>query len=248
MIASDVPPDVGCSSAVYKDYIGTGGREDASTVLDTDSSDDNSADESVRALAYADSPVEIIEYEEVPHKMGRSDMPTFVKRPAKPPVSFKATIESLAERVDESGIWDCLTLSLIDQPTYNSVLPDSAITKKKRVSRSLGSGENPVENERHSTIDLFLARGLANFLKLQVDVIRELETNYDDLTGSIDPADVFADPLTDEGGTAEAAYWNYGVDSCTALLEAVVPKEGTFLIDLDKDEIVYFDADTYRWL
>ena len=73
----------------------------------------------------------------------------------------------------------------------------------------------PVGHDRASTIDMFLDRGLANFLNFQVDAIEELSFNYDDLTSSMDEADIFPDPITDEGGTSEHAYWIYGLECCT---------------------------------
>ena len=54
--------------------------------------------------------------------------------------------------------------------------------------------------------------------------------------------------MTDEGGTTQYAYWNFGLTDFTKLLEDTVPSCGVYLIDLDKDLIYYFDAKTYEWL
>ena len=55
-------------------------------------------------------------------------------------------------------------------------------------------------------------------------------------------------PITDEGGTKEYAYWNFGITDYDSLLRDTMPKCGTYLIDLEKDLLYYFDAKTYEWL
>ena len=90
---------------------------------------------------------------------------------------------------------------------------------------------------------MFLARGFANFLKLQVDSSTELEANYDEAimgSNSDDIADdtpFWDDSLSCEGGTERYAWWFYGVSDCAAVLDNVMPLLGTYLIDLDTDTI-----------
>ena len=74
--------------------------------------------------------------------------------------------------------------------------------------------KNPIENDRSSTFCLFLSLGMACFLKLQVDATNELDDHYPTIIGS--NAEPYNDPLTDEGGTDEYAWWNYGLADCSA--------------------------------
>ena len=99
-----------------------------------------------------------------------------------------------------------------------------AVSSKKKTKRKIGSISNytskerlAAENDRKSTVAMFLARGLANFLKLQVDSCKELEDNYDEaIIGSIPDDDstcasdtgYVEDTLTDEGGTERYAWWH----------------------------------------
>ena len=71
-------------------------------------------------------------------------------------------------------MWDCLISPLIDneRSVWSSLRKEK--TKCKHVPRPIRTNENPVGNDRVSTYDMFLARGLAAFLKVQVDVIQEL--------------------------------------------------------------------------
>ena len=64
-----------------------------------------------------------------------------------------------------------------------------------------------------------MARGLAVFI-FQVNAILELENHY----ACIDD-EMYDDPLTDEGGTVQDAYWNYGLEECELLLEELIPEK-----------------------
>ena len=95
---------------------------------------------------------------------------------------------------------------------------------------------------------MFSSRGFATFHKLQVDLVNELD-NHHEVIADVDPdPEAFPDPKTDEGGTVEYAYWKYAMGYYSTLLDGSMPSIGTYLIDLDSDQIIFFDKDTYEWL
>ena len=63
--------------------------------------------------------------------------------------------------------------SLIDQSDLPSVRSNQNKTKRRRTSRPIFSKEVHVENDRVSTLDMFLASGYRNFPKIQVDAIAD---------------------------------------------------------------------------
>ena len=66
--------------------------------------------------------------------------------------------------------------------------------------------KSPVEHDRKSTVAMFPPRGFANSPKLQVDVVNELDNNYDIRSDYNPDPGAFADPLTDAGGTVDYVY------------------------------------------
>ena len=48
------------------------------------------------------------------------------------------------------------------------------------------------------------------------------------------------DTLIDEGGIVNYAWWRYGLDDYSLMLENVLPSIGTYLVDLDNDTITFF--------
>ena len=106
------------------------------------------------------------------------------------------------------------------------------------------SKDVPVENDRDSTIHLFLGRCCAGFLRFQINVILDLEAYYIDNT-----ADNYKPvSLADEGGTKEDAWFHYGVDDCNDLILGAIPKNDLYLVDTDRDEILIFGAQALRYL
>ena len=189
-------------------------------------------------------------YDGLPHAMGASAKPSFKKRPASGNVHWSTCFEMYIGSASNSDQWKTLTSPLIDQPVrgHYQRLIDEKKTKRKAITRTIKSNEFPVENDRVSTFNTFLARCFANFLRFQVDITLELENNHCDISEEIAQADHFVHPINDEGGTKEFAYWHYGVDDCDVLLDAVMPSEGMYMIDLDNDKIYIFDKATYKWL
>ena len=56
-----------------------------------------------------------LEYEEKPHLMGRPPLPDIRRRVARGPVSFAPTVETLYERLDDSGLWDPVISELVEK-------------------------------------------------------------------------------------------------------------------------------------
>ena len=54
--------------------------------------------------------------------------------------------------------------------------------------------------------------------------------------------------MTDEGGTKEDAWWNYGVGDCVDVLHRVTPENGIYLVDIDSDELLILNKETYSCL
>lgn len=81
-----------------------------------------------------------------------------------------------------------------------------------------------------------------------MDATNELENHYDGINCSSDERASFSDPLIDHGGTREGAYWNYGIENCTELIYSIMPGSRTYLIDIDNDELIFFNAETYAWM
>ena len=63
-----------------------------STHVDSDGSTDESVDDEPCAFAYAESSLDL-EYEKLPHLMGRSAIPTFTLKPKKGVVRFSKNYE-----------------------------------------------------------------------------------------------------------------------------------------------------------
>ena len=146
---------------------------------------------------------------------------------------------------------------LLDNDSLGVRIPEKK-TKHMGGSKSdYVSNDCPVESDRKSTIATFLARGFAKILKIQVDSCTELEDNDEEAIigsnagdgsyGDYDPR-YLDDSLTCEGGTDRYAWWHYGLEDCSVMLNNVIPVLGTYLIDLDNDTISCFDKKTYEWL
>ena len=103
------------------------------------------------------------DYKEVPHNMGRSQPPVFTKRPPKGKLRFSSTIVKHVERVNSGSLWDEVTADMIDHSDLPKVRSDKKKTKRKGISRTTFPKEVPVENDRDSTIHLFLGRCCAAF-------------------------------------------------------------------------------------
>ena len=88
-------------------------------------------------------------------------------------------------------------LPLVDKEICAGISSGKTKTKRKHIPRPIHTNEVPVENARVSAIDMFSARGLATFLKVQVDISKELENNYTEYPGY---DETFEDPITDERG------------------------------------------------
>ena len=155
------------------------------------------------------------EYKIKPHAMGKQVFPTFTLRPNKGMVRFSEQLERYSESRVGSDQWEFVTSELYDTngDVRTSRYFEKGKTKRERITVTVAQNDSPVENDRNSTLNSFVARGLAVFLKLQVDVILELENNY----GCID-VEMYEDPLTDEGETFQDAYWNYIIEVCDPLL------------------------------
>ena len=199
----------------------------------------------------------LLKYDGLPHLMGKAPVAVFSVRPTKDKVCFKSKHETYSGPDDDEFQWHCVISDTLDNNSLGGGLPEKKTKHKGGLKSNFVSNDCPVESDRQATICTFLARGFANFLKLQVDSSRELEDNYvEAIIGSNigDGSDVDASPghtqdtLTQEGGTDRYAQWYYGLNDCTALLESVMPQLGTYLIDIDNDTISFFDKKTYEWL
>jgi len=189
--------------------------------------------------------------------MGKPPVAVFSVRPCKDKVCFKSKHEAYSGPDDDELQWHCVTSDIVDKDSLGDGLPEKKTKHKGGLISNYVSNECPVESDRLSTISMFLARGFANFLKLQVDSNKELEDNYVEAiigSNSGDGSDTdcnsvyWEDTYTHEGGTDRYAWWHYGLEDCAALLDSVMPLLGTYLIDLDNDTISLFDKKTYEWL
>ena len=108
-LAGEVHPADDCTSIVVY-----GGEMD-STCVDSDGSTDDSVEVEPSAFAYAESSCDL-EYEKLPHLMGRSAIPTFTLRPKKGLVRFSENFEYFADSDETPGIWDCLIYAMADNP------------------------------------------------------------------------------------------------------------------------------------
>ena len=190
-----------------------------------------------------------LEYEEKPHLMGRPPLPDIRRRVARGPVHFAPTVETLYERLDDSGLWDPVISELAEKVNNSYKRYSGKKTQRRSFIKASISNDNPRKNVRKATFGMFLSCGMADLLKLHVDVMNELDNNYE-VSADYDPDPPLEhrDPITDEGGTKEYAYWNFGLSEYETLLGDTLPTCGTYLIDLDNDLLYYFDAKTYEWL
>ena len=90
-----------------------------------------------------------------------------------------------------------MTSELVDRLRTSSGTYSGANANRKEFTTSTNLNDNPVTNDGTSTISKFLSRGFANFLKLHVNLINELE-HYYNVSVDYDPDS--KDPKTDEGG------------------------------------------------
>ena len=67
---------------------------------------------------------------------------------------------------------------MIDHSDLPKVRSDKKKTKRGGVSRSKFSKEVPVENDRDSTLNLFVGRCCAAFLRFQINILLDLEAYY----------------------------------------------------------------------
>ena len=83
-------------------------------------------------------------------------------------------------------------------------------TKRRSFIKSSISNDNPRKNARKATFGVFLSCGFADLLKLHVDVMNELDNNYE-VSDDYDPDPPLEhrDPIADEGGAKEYAYLNF---------------------------------------
>ena len=100
-----------------------------------------------------------VEYEVTPHSMGRTAMPVFSLRPEKGHVCFSQDYELYTGDEENQGIWDYMTLPLVDQEVCACDSSTKIKTKRRHITRPIHTNEVPVENDRVSAIDMFLARG-----------------------------------------------------------------------------------------
>ena len=111
--------------------------------------------------------------------MGKPPVAVFSVKPDKDKVRFSIEIETFTGPVDVPLQWHCVTSELIDTYPLGEKFPQKKTKHKGGSKSNFVSNDCPVESDRNSTISMFLARGLANFLKLQVGSTTELDNNYE---------------------------------------------------------------------
>ena len=110
-----------------------------------------------------------LKYDGLPHLMGKPPVPSFSVRLAKGKVHFCVEVETFSGPDDDPFSWDSVISSDVDKDSLAVKFPQKKTKRKGAPKSNYISKDCPIESGRKANISMFLARGFANFLRLQVD-------------------------------------------------------------------------------